>query len=94
MMSCIEIINPNEPIHLFIPKGASRGKNFTLILLIQALIGFYNTHRQPNPLKRKLCSWHIPKKQHFIIRNPIVSNSSLCDYMQPNDTYDYKWLFM
>jgi hypothetical protein len=62
MKSCIEIINPNEPIHIFITKGASIGKTVTLILLIQALIRFYNKHCQSNPLKRKLCSWHIPKK--------------------------------
>jgi hypothetical protein len=45
MLTCIEIINPNESIHLFIIEGASIGKTFPLILLIQALICFYNRHR-------------------------------------------------
>jgi hypothetical protein len=36
--------NPNEPIHLFITRSANRGKNFTLMFLIQALIRFYNRH--------------------------------------------------
>jgi hypothetical protein len=54
MKSCIEIINPNEPIHLFITEGASIGKTFTLILLIQALICFYNRHHQSNPLNESL----------------------------------------
>jgi hypothetical protein len=35
MMSCIGKKNPNEAIHLFIIEGASIGKTFTLLLLIQ-----------------------------------------------------------
>jgi pantothenate kinase-related protein Tda10 len=41
--------NPNEPIHLFIGGGASIGKTFTLMLLIQALIHFYNRHPHSDP---------------------------------------------
>jgi hypothetical protein len=45
MVSCIERTqNPNEPIHLFITKGAGTSKTFTLMLLIQTLICFYNKH--------------------------------------------------
>jgi hypothetical protein len=45
MVSCIDKKqNPNEPIHLFITGGASIGKTFTLMVLIQALICFYNWH--------------------------------------------------
>jgi hypothetical protein len=42
LMSCTEKKqNPNEPIHLFITRGASIGKTFTLMFLIQALICFF-----------------------------------------------------
>jgi hypothetical protein len=37
-----KIKNPNETIHLLITKGVGTSKNFTLILLIQVLIHFYN----------------------------------------------------
>jgi pantothenate kinase-related protein Tda10 len=44
-MLCLEKKqNPNEPLHLFIIGGAGIGKNFTLMLLIQGLLQFYNKH--------------------------------------------------
>jgi hypothetical protein len=64
MMSCTENKNPNEPIHLFTTRGVGTSKTFTLMFLVQALIHFYNRHSNLDPLKRKLCSWHIFKKQH------------------------------
>jgi hypothetical protein len=39
---------PNEPIHLFITGGVGTSKIFTLMLLIQALIHFYNRHLHSN----------------------------------------------
>jgi hypothetical protein len=39
-------INPNEPFHLFIAGGVGTSKTFTLMLLIQGLLGFYNKHSQ------------------------------------------------
>jgi hypothetical protein len=65
MMSCMEIINPNESIHLFITKGASIGKTFTLILLIQVLISFYNEHRQSNPWKKNPLLMAYSRKTTF-----------------------------
>jgi len=50
MMSCIEKIIPNEPIHLFITGSAGTSKTFTLMLLIQSLICFYNRHPHLNLL--------------------------------------------
>jgi len=38
--------NLNEPIHLFITRGVGISKIFTLMLLIQALIFFYNRDLQ------------------------------------------------
>jgi hypothetical protein len=67
MMSCIEKKNPNEPIHLFITRDVGISKIFTLMLLIQALIFFYNKHPQWVPLKKKLYSWHILEKQHLTL---------------------------
>jgi hypothetical protein len=45
--------NPNEPFHLFIIGGVDTCKTFTLMLLIQALLYFYNKHTQLNLLKNK-----------------------------------------
>jgi len=54
MVSCIERKqNPNEPIHLFITKSVGTSKTFTLMLLIQALICFYNKHLHLDHLKKK-----------------------------------------
>jgi hypothetical protein len=44
--------NPNEPIHLFIIRGVSIDKNFTLMLLIQVLIRFYHIHPHLDLLKK------------------------------------------
>jgi hypothetical protein len=59
--------NPNEPIHLFITRGVSRGKTFTLMLLIQVLILFLIDVLIHTLLKKKFCSWHIPEKQHLTL---------------------------
>ncbi len=45
--------NPNEPLHLFITRGASRCKTFTLIFLIQGVLHFYNKYFQYNSFKKK-----------------------------------------
>jgi hypothetical protein len=46
MMLCLRKNNPNEPLHLFIIGGVGPSKTFTLMLLIQGLLGFYNKHSQ------------------------------------------------
>jgi hypothetical protein len=46
--------NPNEPIQLFIIRGAGISKTFTLMHLIQDLIFVYNRHPQFDPLKKLL----------------------------------------
>jgi hypothetical protein len=43
------------------------GEALTLMLLIQALIHFYNKHPHSNPLKKRFCSWHILEKQHLTL---------------------------
>ncbi len=42
-------INRSEPIHLFITGGVNTSKTFTLMLLNQALICFYNRHPHLDP---------------------------------------------
>jgi hypothetical protein len=54
--------NPNEPIHLFIIGGVGIGKAFTSMLLIQALLCFYNRHPHLDLLKYNFFSWHILEK--------------------------------
>ncbi len=58
-MSCIEKINPNEPIHLFIIRGVNVGKTFTLKLLIQALVHFYNRHLHSDPFIKEIFAHSI-----------------------------------
>jgi hypothetical protein len=36
--------NPNEPLHLFLTRGVGICKIFTLMLLIQGLLCFYDKH--------------------------------------------------
>jgi hypothetical protein len=60
--------NPNEPIYLVITRGAGIGKTFTLMLLIQALICFYNIHPRLSPLKKKvLLMTYTRKEQHLTL---------------------------
>ncbi len=79
MMSCIERKqNPNEPIHLFIIRGADIGKTFTLMILIQALICFYNRHPHSDPLKKKvLLMAYIGKTTFNIDVTTIYSSLSI-----------------
>ncbi len=56
--------NPNEPTHLFITRSATISKTFTLMLLIEALIIFFNKHPHSNPfLKKKL----FMEKKHLTL---------------------------
>jgi hypothetical protein len=57
--------NLNEPLHLFITKGDGTSKTFTLMLLIQGLLHFYNKNPQLNPSKEKHYSWHTLEKWHL-----------------------------
>jgi hypothetical protein len=57
--------NPNEPIHLFITRGASIGKTFTLMFIIQALICFYNIHPQLYLLKKKILLMAYTRKNNI-----------------------------
>jgi hypothetical protein len=45
-------INPNDPIYLFITRGVGTNNFFTLMVLIQALILFYNIHPHLDLLKK------------------------------------------
>jgi len=75
MMSCIEKMNPNEPIHLFITRGACIGKTFTLMFLIQALIHFKDTHPHLNPLKKKILFMVYTGKIIFNINGTTIQSS-------------------
>jgi hypothetical protein len=68
--------NPNEPIHLFIIGSAGIDETFTLMLLIQALIHFYNRHPHSNPLKKKALLMAYIGKSTFNI-DEITIHSSL-----------------
>jgi hypothetical protein len=79
MVSCTQrIFFPNEPIDLFITKGASTSKTFTLMLLIQALICFYNRHPHLDPLKKEaLLMAYIGKTTFNIDATTIHSSISI-----------------
>jgi hypothetical protein len=76
MMSCIEKINPNEPIRLFIIVGVGTNKTFTVMFLVQALICFYNRHTNLDPLKKIVLFMAYTRKATFNI-DEITINSSL-----------------
>jgi hypothetical protein len=46
-------IHLNQPIHLFLTRGANIGKTFTLLLLIQGFLRHYNIKLGFDPLKQK-----------------------------------------
>ncbi len=65
--------NPNEPFHLFIIKVVDTCKTFTLMLLIQTLLHFYNKHTQLNLLKKKtLFMAYIGKKHLRLIESQFI----------------------
>jgi hypothetical protein len=85
-MSCIEKKkqNPNEPIHTFIIGSVSISKKFTLMLLIQALICFYNRCPQLNPFKKNLFMAYTGKTTFTIDGTTIHLNlfiSLNCKYL-------------
>ncbi len=57
--------NPNEPFHLFIIRAVNTCKTFTLMLLIQTLLHFYNKHTQLNLLKKKTLFMAYIGKKHL-----------------------------
>ncbi len=67
--------NPNEPIHLFIIGGVITRKTFTLMLLIQALIHFYNRHLHSNPSTKKKLFMAYTGKVAFNIDGTIIHSS-------------------
>jgi len=67
--------NPNEPIHLFITGGASIGKTFTLMFIIQALICYYNIHPHLCLLKWKVLLMAYIRKIIFNIDGTIIHSS-------------------
>jgi hypothetical protein len=76
MMSCIEKNkNPNEPIHLFTTRGASTCRTFTLMLLIQALICFYNRHPHLDLFKKKALFMAYIGKTTFNINGTKIDSS-------------------
>jgi hypothetical protein len=46
--------NPNEPLYLFLITIVGTWKTFTLMLLIQGQLCFYNKHLQLDPFKKTL----------------------------------------
>jgi hypothetical protein len=60
-------MQPNKPIHLSLTSGASIGKIFTLLLVIQGLLHHYNKQLHVDPLKQKHCSWPTLVKQPSIL---------------------------
>jgi hypothetical protein len=67
--------NPNEPIHLFITRGVGICKTFTLMLLIQALIHFYNRHPHSNPFFKKNLPMAYTGKTTFNINRTTIHSS-------------------
>jgi hypothetical protein len=75
-MSCVEKKqNPNEPIHLFITGAANTSKTFTLMLLVQTLIHFYNKHLDSNPLTKKNLFMAYTGNVAFNIDGTIIHSS-------------------
>jgi hypothetical protein len=73
--------NPNEQIHLFISGSANIGKTFTFMLLIQALIHFYNRHPHLDPLKKKHLLMTYTRKTTFNIDGITIHSSLLYQYV-------------
>jgi hypothetical protein len=67
--------NPNEPLHLFITRGASTCKTFTLMLLIQGVLHFYNKHSQCNSSKKKTLFMAYTRKTTFNIDGTTIHSS-------------------
>jgi hypothetical protein len=67
--------NPNEPIHLFITRVVGTCKFFTLMLLIQALIRFYNRHPHSDPLKKNVLFMAYIGKTTFNIDGTTIHSS-------------------
>ncbi len=66
---------PNEPLHLFITRGASTCKTFTLMLLIQGVLHFYNKHSQYNSSKIKTLFMAYTRKTTFNIDGTTIHSS-------------------
>jgi hypothetical protein len=72
---CKEKKFPNEPLHLFITRGANTCKTFTLMLLIQGELRFYNKHSQYNLSKKKTLFMAYMEKQHSTLDLGLATNS-------------------
>ena len=66
---------PEEPIRLFITGGAGTGKTFTLMLLIQALLRFYNRHPDSDPFKKKALLMAYTGKATYNIDGATIHSS-------------------
>jgi hypothetical protein len=66
---------PNKKIHLFVIGGVGICKNFTLMILIQILICFYNTHLHLDHLKKKFLFMAYIGKTTFNIDGTTIHSS-------------------
>jgi hypothetical protein len=79
-------MHPKQLIHLFLIRGVSTSKTFTLLLLIQGFLRHYNRKLSFDPLKQKaILMVYIDKMTFNIDDTTIHSRLSLplnCKYLQ------------
>jgi hypothetical protein len=78
-------MHPNQPIHLFLTRGANNGKKFTLLLLIHGFLRHYNRKLGTNPLKQKVILMVYTSKVTFTNGTTIHSWLNLplnCKHLQ------------